>query len=209
MAKQEAMPEIPVEVECIKTPDVEQALNAIKDPHAAKKRYTVLRLAFAKATRVPFDEVFTSDENVCNQRVWWQKWLHDKDIAAAFDLCYQRALAMADEETLRQELVYARDRKRSIARYSSGAPAALASVMGDNGQRGSDRINAAMKLIGLADPNTQPGVFAPVGSNSETNQQVNVGDDAINAAIERELAQLAGGGSAGAAAPTEDAQQPG
>jgi len=143
------------------TDDIRILLARIVGRHAAKKRSTVIKLAFAKANQQPLAPIF-SQEDVCTERVWYQKWQHDPLLAEAFEACYQRAMEWADEETAALEAHYRRDRRKSVARYAAQAPAALAAVMASEGQRGNDRIRAAIELIGLAEPDSPRPVAFPV-----------------------------------------------
>ena len=139
------------------TPEVRALLRAIPGPHHEKKVVTVIRIAFAMANQEPIKAVFNQPET-CAENIWYQKWRHDPTIAAALAATYQRARDYADEETIRQEEFHRRERKRATARYAAQAPAALAAVMAGADQRGSDRINAAVTLIKLAEPETAGSV---------------------------------------------------
>lgn len=147
--------------------DVRAALDAIQPPHIEKKRHTVILLAFARANQTPVMDVF-SRPDTCHASIWYDKWARLPDVKAAFDTCYRRALDYADEETAAIESFYTRQRRQDIGKYAAQAPAALATVMVSSEQRGSDRINAALALIKLADPetrdvNTPPGAAETTG----------------------------------------------
>ena len=133
------------------TDEIIQKLQAIQDPHAKKKRTTVIKLAFAKANQQVFDEVFNQPDT-CSRIIWYTKWRSDPDISAAFDVCYRRALEWADEETIELETFYRRRRRQSSAKHAADAPDAIASVMNNQSQDGNARIKAATTLISLADP---------------------------------------------------------
>ena len=135
------------------TPELRVLLNALPDPHSAKKRSTVLRLAFAMANREPVKDVFGRIDT-CAEAIWYGKWQHDPAIKAAFEACYQRALEWRDIETAAIEAHYRTKRLRKIAEYAAEAPDTYKTIMADDKQRGSDRIIAASKLISLADPDT-------------------------------------------------------
>lgn len=149
------------------TPTIRALLQAISDPHRAKKRATVIRLAFARATHTPLSEVFNRDDT-CAENIWWTKWQHIPEIRAAHDACVERALEWIDDETARIEEQHRRQRRRAVAEYAAKAPAALAAVMDSPDQKGADRINAAVTLINLADGTT----VGPVAGGSD----VKVGD---------------------------------
>ena len=152
------------------TPEVRVLLRAIPGPHHEKKVVTVIRVAFAMANQEPIKAVFGQPET-CVENIWYQKWRHDPTIAAALAATYQRARDYADEETIRQEEFHRRERKRATARYAAQAPAALAAVMAGADQKGSDRINAAVTLVRMAD-----GMDAqPVAAGSEVRSESNVG----------------------------------
>jgi hypothetical protein len=159
-------------------------LRAIDKPEVAKKRRTVLLLAFALANQIPLDEVF-SREDACCKNIWYGDnrtfrnsqivklgWRDLPDVRAAFDACYQRALDFADEETANLEAHYRRLRRQAIGKHAAAAPATLASVMDDQAVRASDRINAALSLIKLADPDARD-VPTPQPSG-DTNQTVTI-----------------------------------
>ena len=150
------------------TSDIQQKLRAIKNPHVAKKRVTIIRLAFAHAMQVPVREVF-SQKDVCNEATWYTKWQYEPEIKAAYDVCCRRALDWVDEELAAQEEYYRRERRRSIAKWSAQAPYALAVVMVDSSEKGGDRISAANSLLTWADPEAA-GKAQPASppSNSET-----------------------------------------
>lgn len=151
------------------TPEIRDLLQAIPDPHRAKKRATVIRLAFARANHTPLSEVFNR-EDTCAENIWWTKWQHIPEIKAAHDACVERALTWADNTTAQLEEKYRRERRQAVAEYASKAPAALAAVMEAPDGKGADRINAAVTLINLADGTT----VGPVASSSD----VKVGDQA-------------------------------
>lgn len=169
------------------TPEIETLLKAIPGPHEAKKRQTVIRLAFALANQVPAEQVFTLRET-CDRRIWYMKWQHDPAIKAAFEACYARALDWADRETALLEEHYRRMRRRSVAEWSAKAPDALAAVMQNERERGGDRISAANALMGWADPKAAEQV-RPASPASTIEQVVNLvnnlADDELNSELER------------------------
>lgn len=149
------------------TPEVRALFRAIPGPHHEKKVVTVIRVAFAMANQEPIKAVL-SQEDTCAETIWYQKWRHDPAIAAALDATYQRARDYADEETIRQEEFHRRERRRSVARYAAQAPAALAAVMAGADQKGSNRINAAVTLVRLADGQDAQPVAAGAEVRSES-----------------------------------------
>lgn len=82
------------------TPEIDQALAAIEDPHAAKKQSTVLLLAQASATGGSLTEVF-GREDTCQAKIWYGTkrrngsrkpgWCEDPAIATALVLATERA----------------------------------------------------------------------------------------------------------------------
>lgn len=157
--------ETPAEARPWITDEIRGLLAAIKPPHLEKKRRTILLMAFARANQVPVLEVF-SRPDTCAMAIWYEKWARDPAIKAAFDACYARALEYADEETANLEAHYRRQRRQAIGLFAAQAPAALAAVMDATDQRGSDRINAALSLIKLADPDARD-VATPPSSNAD------------------------------------------
>lgn len=135
------------------TAEIRALLRAIRGRHAAKKRTTVIKLAFAKANQQPLAQVF-KQKDVCAEVIWYQKWQYSKCIKAAFEACYERALEWADDETATLEDHYRRQRRQSVARYAADAPAAMAAVMADQEQRGDHRTQAADTLMRWAEPET-------------------------------------------------------
>lgn len=158
-----------------------QLLRAIRDPERAKKRRTVIELASACANQIPFTKVFERPD-CCNANTWYGDnrtlhtgarkpgWKDLPDVAAAVEACRERALDDADEQTAALEAHYTRARRQAIARYAAEAPVALASVMAAPAQRGADRINAALALIKLADPDTRdmPNPQPPADAPTQT-----------------------------------------
>ena len=152
------------------TPEARRQICAIRGPHRQKKITTVIRLAFAMANQEPLNVIFTQPDTV-TESVWYQRWRHLPDVAAALAAVYDLVRETADAETIRQEEFHRRERRRSVARYASQAPAALAAVMTGADQKGSDRINAAVTLVRLADGQDAQ----PVAAGSEVRSESNVG----------------------------------
>lgn len=142
------------------TDEIRQLLRGITNPHAAKKRATIIRLAFAQANQQPMRDVF-GQPDTCAENIWYMKWRYDPVIAKAFDACCERALEWRDQETARIEAYYRQERLRSIAELSAQAPLALANVMNDKEAGGAHRISAADRLIQLADPDLAQKIGAP------------------------------------------------
>lgn len=132
------------------TPEIQELLRAIPAPHQAKRRRTVILLAFAQATSTALAKVF-EDPDTCAEQIWWTKWQYIPEVKAALEACTARALEWADHETVAIEEQHRRERRRAIAQFAAQAPGAMAEVMTDTAQKGADRINAAVTLINLAD----------------------------------------------------------
>ena len=179
------------------TPEISRLLSAIPGPHEAKKRRTVILLAFAYATSAPLRSVFDRPDT-CAEPIWWGKWKDIPEVAAALEVCRARALDWVDAETVSIEEQHRRTRRRAIAEYSAKAPAALAQVMAGHDQKGADRITAAETLMRWAEPETGSKLGRPGGSAS-FEQRVDVYD--LGSLTDDELAALArlSQGSAGAA----------
>lgn len=143
--------DIPKEAWQWMTMEIRASLAAIQGGQVAKKRITVIKLAYAIANRQPRHLVF-AQRDTCAERTWYAKWQHQPEVKAAFEACCIRALEWADEETAALEAYYRRLRRQTMAQYAAQAPAALATVMADAGQRGADRISAANALLTWADP---------------------------------------------------------
>jgi hypothetical protein len=147
------------------TDEIRALLAAIKGEHAAKKRLTVIKLAFARANGTPVKRVFGRDDT-CAEMIWYTKWSKKPAIKAAFEACCERALAWMDEQTAMTEASFRMMRRRSIAKLATRAPTALAKVMQDPDQRGSVRITAANALLTWADGQAN-GASSPRGVESE------------------------------------------
>lgn len=83
------------------TPEIDEALAAITNPHAAKKQLTVLLVAQALATGQPVSAVFQRDDT-CKADIWYGAkrrttgkrkpgWKEDPAIATALHLATERA----------------------------------------------------------------------------------------------------------------------
>lgn len=169
------------------TEDIETKLAEIQGPHIKKKRTTVLKLAFAKANGQPMVTIF-DQEDTCSGAIWYTKWQNEPEIKAAYDACLQRALEYGDQQTVAIESYYQRLRRRSLAAVSAKAPSALAAVMLDGKQRGSDRISAANALMGWVDPEAaekvRPASPASSFEQSITGMQLNeLSDDQLDREI--------------------------
>lgn len=164
------------------TPELLRLLSNIPEPHAAKKRTTVRRLAFALANGDDVKTVF-DHEDTCAEAIWYGKWKHDPDIAKAFEAYKARVLQWRDEETARIETHYRLVRLQKIAEHAADAPDALHEVMTGKEQRGSDRISAATRLISLADPETAERVNLNQPGGSTIEQTVHVEPDRITEII--------------------------
>lgn len=191
------------------TAEVRELLEAIRQPHVEKKRRTCILLAFARASQQPTKAVFERDDT-CADTIWYSKWQYMPDVRAAFEACYARALNWADAETAALEAHYRRERRKAIGQYAAQAPAELAAVMAGPGQRGADRINAAVTLIKLADPETT-GAVGTVAGGIEQSQVMSFDVSQLSdAQLEQVIAgenpfatAAAGGGGARETAPAE------
>jgi plasmid maintenance system antidote protein VapI len=132
------------------TSEVRDALEEIAGPHLAKKRATVLLLAFATATDTSWTEIF-EDPRVCNQRIWYQKWQYDAAIAAALELATEHALAWRDSRTAAIESRAAQERRRAIALGSLSAVKGLEVTALNRDDRADHRTEASRVLLSLAD----------------------------------------------------------
>jgi len=141
----------PVVAQGFMTDDLQAALDKIEKPHVAKKRNTVLLLAFATASDRAWSEVF-DDDRACNQRIWYQKWQHDPAIADALALAERRALAWRDGETARIESSARQRLRRALAEGSLDGVRGMRETALAN--RDKDGIDAAMKLIAMFDEET-------------------------------------------------------
>ena len=182
--------------------EVRALLAAIPGPHQAKKRRTVVRLAFARANEEPLATVFKAADT-CDSRVWWQKWQYIPEVLAAHDGVLAHVLQALDSETAAIEAHYRRLRRQAVARHASEAPAALAAVMDGASQKGADRINAAVTLVRLADGQDAQ----PVAAGSEIRNESSVGVEIRPINYRAAIAALApdeGGSVADRATPGAD-----
>jgi len=148
------------------TDDIRRKLAAITGSHAPKKRATVIKLAYARANEQPVKTVFEQPDT-CNETIWYTKWQHIPEVKAAFDACYARLLAWADEQTAALQAHYRRQRLQAIARHAADAPGALAEVMSGSQYKGSEKISAANALLTWADPEAA-GKAQPAPPPAET-----------------------------------------
>jgi len=132
------------------TEEIRALLMAIRGRHAGKKRTTLIKLAFARAQGLAAKAVFEQDD-VCNERVWYQKWKNQPQVARAFEACLERALAWRDEETALAEAQYNDERRRLIAQESLTAVKGLALTAVNTNDRGDYRTEASKVLLALAD----------------------------------------------------------
>lgn len=185
------------------TDKIRSLLRAICGTHAAKKRVSVIKIAFAMANEQPLASVF-KQEDVCSETIWYQKWRHQKTVRAAFEACYERALEWADEETARLEAYYRQKRQRSIAEHAAEAPAQLADVMKTD-DAGGNRIRAADTLMRWAEPETAGKLHpAPEGGGETVINQF------LSGLTNDQLEQLlAGDDEAGEGSDTGDDSGPG
>jgi hypothetical protein len=185
--------------------DVVQKLRAIPGPHQGKKRISIIKLAFARANEIPLSTVF-EQADTCSEVIWYVKWKHDPDIAAAFEACYDRCLDWTDQQTARLEEHFSQQRRRSIAEWAAQAPRALAAVMTGPEQKGGDRISAANALITWADPKAA-GQAAPAAPPAGADQTIlNLG--LVNQLTENELDALIANLEAAEGGPTAGPPSP-
>lgn len=133
------------------TSEVQEKLKAISEPHLAKKRITVVKLAFARANQQRLDDVF-EEPDTCARVIWYTKWKDDPVIAAAYEACYQRILDWKDEQTTAILAHYRQVRLERMAEVAAEAPLTYRAVMEDANQSGATRISAANAAITWADP---------------------------------------------------------
>ena len=158
---------------------------------------TVILLASAIASETPQARVF-EDERACNQRVWYQKWQYEPEIASALEFCIEAALDARDGETARIEAAALQQRRRAIAAGSIQAVTGLQLTALQ--ARNKDGIEASKVLIKLADPELATRLGESGG------QALAVEVAGLDALIDAELARVAGGGEAGV---VDAAAQPG
>lgn len=201
MTKRDALPDVAYSW---MTDEVAEALRAIGDPHRAKKRTTVVKLAFAKANQQRLDDVFDQPDT-CARIIWYTKWKDEPTIAAAFEACYQRILDWNDEQTAAVEAHYRQVRRQRIAEYAADAPVALKAVMQDTNQAGSARISAADRLMTWADPEAAGKAAPPPPPSAGFNLNdylSQLKDDDLDTILDN-LETAAGGSAAGKAAAKE------
>lgn len=169
------------------TQEIRNLLAKIPAPHEAKRRRTVILLAFAHATQTPVADVFERDDT-CASQIWWQKWQYVPEISEALEACKARALDWVDDQTVSTEEHYRRQRRKAIAEYAAQAPEALKIVMMHENQKGADRILAAETLMRWAEPETGQKLGRSAGSAS-IEQRVDVYD--LSRLTDEELTALA------------------
>ena len=169
------------------TQEIRTLLAKIPAPHEAKRRRTVILLAFAHATQTPVADVFERDDT-CASQIWWQKWQYVPEISQALEACKARALDWVDDQTVSTEEHFRRQRRKAIAEYAAQAPEALKIVMMHEGQKGADRILAAETLMRWAEPETGQKLGRSAGSAS-IEQRVDVYD--LSRLTDEELTALA------------------
>lgn len=186
------------------------ALAEIEGPHVAKKRTTVIKLAFAHATQQPIKSVF-DDPDTVNSSNWYSKWQYIPEVRQALEICIERASTWVDEHTAAMEYYYSSLRRQEIARRAAEAPGALATVMNDPEVRGSDRISAANSLLTWADPKSasqaQPAPPAPGFEQSVKFFGLNnVAEDELDDVIENLQAAIGRRASAASSAPEPETE---
>ena len=149
--------EIPGEAYAWLTEELLALLRQVRGPHLAKKRYTLLKLAIARATPgLSEDSVWkTADpqeqERLCARSTWYGKWKHRPDIARAQDACEEHLRDWRDAETLRIEAQAMQLRRRAIAEGSVDAVVGLRKTALSAKDRADLRTEASKMLLTLAD----------------------------------------------------------
>jgi hypothetical protein len=185
------------------TPALLALLNAIQNPHAAKKRATVRKLAFALANNEPVKNVFDQPDT-CAETIWYGKWQYDPAIKAAYDAYVSRVLEWRDQETARLEAYYRTVRLQKIAKYAAVAPDEIANVMGNSTERGQTRLDAALLMLKLADPAAADGAQLNRGATIENNITNGLTDADLIAILQR-ATSADSSGSGGTVAPAAGA----
>jgi hypothetical protein len=132
-------------------------LRAVRGPHVAKKRYTLIQVAIARATPgVAEDSIWKNDDpeeqaKLCARSTWYGKWKHRPDIAAALAACEQRLRDWRDAETLRIEAEALQLRRRAIAEGSVDAVQGLRKTAMSAKDRADLRTEASRTLLALSD----------------------------------------------------------
>jgi len=181
--------------------DLLRAIRGRRDV-VAKKRYTLIQVAIARATPgISENSVFQDDPQVCARSTWYGKWSHEPEIQAALAACEQRLQDWRDAETLLIEAHAAQLRRRGYAEGSLDGLRGLRKIVLSEQARAADRIEASKVLLKLADPALTELLD---GTRSAVPVEISNLDDLI----EYELARVAGGGEAGAAEPVADAPDP-
>ncbi len=186
------------------TPELIRLLANIPEPHAAKKRATVRRLAFALANGEDVKTVFNQSDT-CAEAIWYGKWKHDPDIAKAFEAYKARVLQWRDEETARIETLYRSLRLKKIAQYAADAPDTIKDVMTSSLEKGQTRLEASLIMLKLADPEKAEGTQLTPAAVQNT---INVNDLSDTAIIEIIQRATSGDSSSGTSAPTDGSPTP-
>lgn len=82
------------------TPEIRSRLAAIGGRHAAKKRSTVVRLAYARLTGQNMKTVFTDFAGTCSETIWYTKWQYQPAIRAAYDALCRQADELLDQQSM-------------------------------------------------------------------------------------------------------------
>jgi len=184
---------LPGEAEGFLNEEVLAALRAIRPPEQAKKRATVLLLAFAVANDQAWARVF-EDKRTCNQRIWYQKWQYLAEVAQALEVCTARALEWRDVETAQVETHATQERRRAIARASLSAVRGLEMTALSREDRADYRTEAAMRLLALADPDLAARVQTGKGA---LEVQITNLDELIEHEVQRVAGVVEGGDESG------------
>ena len=208
--------EIPDEAYTWLTEELLALLRQVRGPHLAKKRYTLMRVAIARATPgMSEDSVWKSEdpveqERLCARSTWYGKWKHQPDIAQAQAACEQHLCDWRDAETMRIEAQAMQLRRRAIAEGSVDAVVGLRKTALSAKDRADLRTEASKMLLVLADAELArrlaqiDGAALPVrvtGSLAGGALATDFGemtDDELRAILSGQPGQGAGGEDAGA-----------
>lgn len=171
--------------------ECEEALAAIKGPSAALKRTTVILLAVARASGMPFTRVF-ADPRAGGDTAWYCRWKKEPAVMAAFALLEDRVLRWHSRETALLEARVLNERRRVLALASLDAVLGLRVTALNLKDRADFRTQASKMLLALADQ-TLAARIALVERGAPIPVDVKGLDDLIDAELER----MAAGSQAG------------
>jgi len=165
------------------TDEAQQALDAIQEPHAERKRYTVQRVAWAMTTGVLVngeisfaeDALFKvrdaqgkRDRQLCARSVWYRKdtgWRFLPDVAAAMMVCL-KAASEWKQATVQRAQIAAWEKTQLL--LAEKAPEAivvgLTGLIADSTARGDHRLAAVDRLAQFAFPELAARIPASAGA---------------------------------------------